>query len=153
MSDLIILESGVRDDGVCFMRVMSGERIDADAFTRVEIQEASRASAVVSVKADKGTGMFYLSAEWDVREVVHYRHPVDGAWEQEVFLYRLSKGERVSVVAWEAAKLYHAEFGKFPEYAWMRKLPRMPEGGEWLDGDLLLLQADWVPERCVAVGS
>ena len=156
MDNLIVLENGVRDDGIRFMQVMSGERIDADAFTRVEIPEASRASAVVSVKADKGTGMFYLSAEWHVRDVVNYRHPIDGAWEREVFLYRLSKGERVSVEAWEAARLYHAEFGKFPEYAWIRKLPKFPkdmEDPEWLDGGLLLLQADWVHERCIAVGS
>ena len=75
---------------------------------------------------------------------------------------------RVSVRAalQEAAREFERLFGGRPQFGFMRKLPvavgrgMWEEGiGEWgvdsgvvLVGDLVVLEVDWILERCVAVG-
>lgn len=68
---------------------------------------------------------------------------------------------RVSVRAalQEAAREFERLFGGRPQFGFMRKMPKsaisdpLLEGSGVVDvGDLMLLEAEWMVERCVAVG-
>lgn len=57
----------------------------------------------------------------------------------------------------EAAREFERSFGGRPMYGFIRKLPRGAEHGMEVPlgdgiGDLMLLEAEWMLERCVAVG-
>lgn len=51
----------------------------------------------------------------------------------------------------QAASYFWAVFKFQPGYAFIRKMPRTVESGEWLD-EIVLLESDWMLNRCVAVG-
>lgn len=100
--------------------------------------------------------LHHLVVRWPIAEAV--RGFLIGAREIEwpVMVWALRKGDRVSAQIKLAAQAHWDTFAKWPEYAWMRKLPTGTEDGmevSMTHCQVMLITADWVPSRCMVVGS
>jgi hypothetical protein len=65
-------------------------------------------------------------------------------------LWKLQPGERVSEVLGESLTLFYVQFKSFPDYGFMRKLPKTIENGFEV-ADVIFMEAEWVPAGCIAV--
>lgn len=99
---------------------------------------------------DELLGLFYLEATWPCREAVSIQ--CEG-WKRarEMVLWKLAPGERVSVVLTRMMGLFGERFKSFPDYAFMRRLPKTIEHGFEVT-DVMFVEAQWMPPGCIAVG-
>lgn len=102
---------------------------------------------------------------WHLRAVVPFRGVLDVHAEGWVKMRRLVAWSLVDGGQWtvdggrlsvreglrEAWRLYVRLFGGEPRFAFMRRLPRGVENCVEVGG-MVLLEAEWMLERCVAVG-
>ena len=98
---------------------------------------------------DELLGLHYLEATWACREAIKIR--CEG-WKiaRPFVLWKLAPGERVSEALKEILGVFGALFKCFPDYAFMKKLPKTVENGFEVDG-VMFMEAVWVPASCVAV--
>lgn len=103
----------------------------------------------VHMRSDDVLGLHYLEGTWACREAV--RICCEG-WKcpREMVLWKLAPGERVSAVLTQMMALFGERFKCFPDYAFMKKLPKTIESGFEV-ADVIFSEADWVPAGCVAV--
>lgn len=100
---------------------------------------------------DELLGLFYLEATWACREPV--RIMLEGQTEgYACVLWKLQPGERVSEVLKCTVALFGERFKCFPQYAFMKKLPKGIEIGFEVD-DVMFFEASWVPAGCIVVGT
>lgn len=94
---------------------------------------------------------------WHLRAVYPYR----GVWEvdaaraegkfRRLVVWSLEGCASVKVALHDAAHEFERLFGGRAQFGFMRRLPRGAEHGMDV-GDLTLFEAEWMLERCVAVG-
>jgi hypothetical protein len=142
------------------------ERLDAASASPpwIEIPEG----AEVKMYQDE-IRLFHLVAEWKVRgDMVAFErrftcgkecpvcHGKGCSWQRKVALFMLQPGEKISQAVGDTAEAYALRTGQDPEYAWVRSLPKGVEYGAevTVGGSVIvnLFQADWMPDRAVAVG-
>ena len=94
---------------------------------------------------------------WHFRAVYPYRGALDIACVgiekkfRRLVVWSLQDYASVQVALRDARQEYCRLFGGEPQYAFMSKLPGGIESGHEF-GEMTLLQAEWMLERCVAVG-
>lgn len=80
---------------------------------------------------------------------------IEGRPGQQYVLREIRQDERISQAVKAAVREYLRQFGHGPQYAYLRRLPKDVAIGYaimHLGWEILLLQAEWVPVGCVAVG-
>jgi hypothetical protein len=170
MSDEVVLENRIDlETGMRVLHVMSPSAIE------IKFDDFTTKTQRVTKESIDEIRLHHLEARWLMRgELVEF---VSGEWRRRVSLYFLRPGERVRDAIMEAAVAYALAEGKDPDYAWVRELPKeiidgtaiylttsrlahasgtapMRPDAAGLEGtkEILLLQAEWMPARAVAVG-
>jgi len=94
---------------------------------------------------------------WHLRAMHPYRGAIDvpaacvEGKARRLVVWSLAGCASVTRALYDAVHEYERLFGGRAQYAFMKKLPKAAEHGMAV-GDLILLEADWMLERCVAVG-
>ncbi len=100
---------------------------------------------------DDALGLHYLEATWPCREVIEIK--CEGWIEARPFmLWKLEPGQTVRTAFALASIEWTVKFNCFPDFVFMRKLPKVIENGFEID-DVTFMEADWVPSGCIAVGT
>jgi hypothetical protein len=139
-----ILANDVTLDGMRRVRLVSDGEIDA-----AELPVEHLPPDQVHAWQDELLGLHYLEATWPCRETISI---CCEGWTcaREMVLWKLAPGERVSEVLVSMMAVFGERFTYFPDYAFMRKLPRTIENGFEMS-DVMFLEAEWVPPGCIAV--
>jgi hypothetical protein len=139
-----VLLNDVTLEGDRRMKVVSDSCIDAASLPVVILRSAN-----VRTWSDDVLGLHYLEAVWPCREPVSIR---GGEWKcaRKMVLWKLADGERVSEALKLAMAVYGQRFKCFPDYAFMRKLPKTISDGFEVD-DVMFLLSNWVPAGCMAL--
>jgi hypothetical protein len=139
MNEQIVVEDRIDPNGIRHLHVMSNAPISTPP-----PQEMGRGE--ISVEA----GVYHLRVFMPVRGVMDFH--CDG-WPKfrRLVVWSLEGCPSVTSALQEAAREFGRCFGSRPQFAFVRKLPGAAVNGQDV-GDLILLEADWMLERCVAVG-
>jgi hypothetical protein len=99
--------------------------------------------------SDDALGLHYLEAIWPCREAITAR--LEG-WKcpRKMVLWKMDPGERVSVALGMMIAAFGERFKFFPDFAFMRRLPKAIENGFEVE-DVIFIEAAWVPPGCIAV--
>lgn len=142
--DVIVVEDRVDMQCVRHIHLMSNTMIADEALWMYGVD-------FVNWKAALETGV------WNYRAVQPYRGVIDipAACKEgkvrRLVVWNLEGCLSVTMALYDAAHEYERLFGGRAEFGFMKKLPKAAEHGMEL-GDLILLEAEWMLERCVAVG-
>lgn len=154
MDDVIVVED--RLDGQCVrhLHLMSNEEIG------MEVLHAYGMSAT-TVKIERGetTESHYVKAEWIYRGVWDVNAACREGKFRRLMVWSLgstfqvsgSKSLSVRDGARQAAAAFERFFRFAPKYLFVRRLPRGAENCMDVQG-MILLEAEWMLERAVAVG-
>src|SRR5690349_23268823 len=109
------------------VKVVSDSPIDAGSLPVV-----TPAGTSMNTWSDDLLGLHYLEASWPCREAISIR--CEG-WPcaREMVLWKLAPGERVSEVLTKMEGLFGERFRTFPDYAFMRRLPKTVDHGFEVD--------------------
>jgi len=142
--DVIQLENYV--DQLCMrhLHLMSNLELGQECLSRF---------GAVNAVVTKEVGAWHLRAIHPYRGVIDIPAAcVDGKFRRLV-AWSLQGYVSVKLALFDAWKDYSRLFGGRPQFAFMKKLPRGVEHGDVLgETELMLLEAEWMLERCVAVG-
>lgn len=155
--DVILIED--RLDGQCVRHVhlMSNEVIGLEVLRAYGIS-----TVTATVEQGETAGSYWLRASGPCRLVWNVDACVAGKFRRLV-AWSLEGCESVRGAIGGAARDFELIFGFAPKYAFVKRLPRGTEDGMDVsltpspspDGrgeSLILLEAEWMMERCVAVG-
>jgi len=106
--------------------------------------------STVRTWSDDLLGLHYLEATWACREAILIQ--CEG-WKiaRKMVLWKVASGERVSEVLMKMVALFGERYKCFPDYAFMKRMPKGIEHGFDVD-DVVFCEAEWVPPGCIAVG-
>lgn len=153
LGGVIVVEDTLTMQCVRRVHLMANEEISDSTLPSFSIP------AIAAIERGETAGSYWLRAEWVYR----------GAWEvngacaagkfRRLVVWNLSSMFQVSGSkflsvrdgAREAAKEFERLFGFAPKYLFVRRLPRGAENCMDVQG-MILLEADWMLGRCVAVG-
>lgn len=142
MNDVIVIENYVDSHCMRHLHLMSNFFID-------------RPSA-----SQEGGTLKQEAGAWHYRAIYPYRGILDIACVENekkfrrLVVWSLSGCESVRQAISQAESYFWATFRFRPGYVFMRRLPTAVDIGHApeLLGGMILLEADWMLERCVAVG-
>ncbi len=142
-----VLFNDVTLEGMRRVKVVSDSPIDegVDLSPLADIL----AGAHLRTWMDELLGLHYLEATWPCREAVSIR--CEG-WPcaTPMVLWKLRPGERVSGAFRDAFQIYLERFKRFPDYAFLRRMPKEIENGFEMS-DVIFLEAAWIPAGCIAI--
>lgn len=135
-----VLANEVTPEGMRFVKVVSDV---------APVPFCVPGGAIVSTWSDDALGLYYLVAEWACREAILIK--CEGWPSPRPFvLWKLRKGERVSEALKKMVGTFGGRFKCFPDYAFMKRLPKGVEPGFEVD-DVMFCEGEWVPPGCIAV--
>ena len=148
INDVIEIENCVDEKATRHLHLMANHQLSAVdlacyAFPR---------DAEVSIEREGGA--WHLRASWPYFGVLDVKSE---HWprSRRLVVRAVRTGDRISAAVHEAAKEFARLFGRLPQYAFVRTLPKGVEPGQiimFYGRELVLLDCEWVPEACVAVG-
>ena len=146
-----VIEDSINDDGVRTLHIMSLGPLDEHWILHAPFIKDGE----VQLYTDE-LKMHHLSVTWAVREPI--RGFLRGAEQIEwpMMLWALRKGDHMEAQIKKAAEAHFEAFACWPDYAWARRLPRGIENGVIVNlefCEVIVLEADWVPRRCLCVGN
>lgn len=94
-------------------------------------------------------GMWHFRATWPHNGPVKYHAEGCPRWEVVGMQRQVTTSLREAIGA--ASWAYLEQFGRWPSYAYVSKIPKGAEDLMALDEGMILIRAGWVPERCVLV--
>lgn len=143
--DVIVVEDVLTAQCMRRLHLMANEEIPFSTLSSFSTPTTAR------IEWGEVAGSHWLKAEWIYRGV----WDVDAACAEGKFrrlvVWNLEGCASVKVALYEAAHEFERLFGGRAQFGFMKKLPRGAEHGMDV-GDLTLLEAEWMLERCVAVG-
>jgi hypothetical protein len=95
-------------------------------------------------------GVYHLRAEWMYWGMLDIK-PRYWPKPRRLLVWSLRKGERLGDAIQGAVEIWTKAVGWEPMFAWMRALPKGVKWCEEVHG-CFLLEAEWIPRNCVAVG-
>ncbi len=148
VNDVIEIENCVDDKATRRLHLMSNHELSAVDLACYAIPQDAK------VSIGQEAGVWHLRASWPYFGVLDLT--AEG-WNKfrRLVVKAVRKGDRISTAVNEAAKEFARLFGRCPQYAFMRKLPKGVEPGQiimFYGREMVLLDCEWVPEQCVAVG-
>ncbi len=152
-----VVENRLTDKGVRVVRLISHMPIEAREAVERWVPDPARRWVKVRAWED-GAHMHHLALRWPARgDLVRWRVWSQGAlWERRMVLWKLTKGERISVASLEAARWWARWTGQAASVAWVRHLPAgvgspavvAREGEE----ELIVVEVSWMLRGFVAAG-
>ena len=156
-------------DGMKLVRVISDKPV-SETWLWSLVPGAAREFAVVKPWETAALSLFYGEVTYPVRGVVEIPVPTPlslrdsppsserasrfGGRVRRLAAWRLMEGEgyRVSEIIEFLAEWYFVQTKRKPGYAFVRKMPRQVESGEWEVDGVMLFEAEWCLEKTVMVG-
>jgi hypothetical protein len=140
-------------DGMKLVRVISDQRM-SEALLWSLVPGAAREFATMKPWETAALCLFYGEVTYPVRGVVEVRGACGEGRVRRLACWRLMEGEgyHVSEIIEFLAEWYFVQTKQKPGYAFVRKMPRGVESGEWEVDGVMLFEAEWCLERCVMVG-
>jgi len=131
-------------DGQCLrhLHLMSNIEFDAACMSRY---------AAVNGVVTREAGVWHLRAMHPYRGTIDIPAACKEGKIRRLVVWSLAEYASVQVALHDVWREYGRLFGGSPQFAFMRKLPRSVENGHEIGG-MILLEAEWMLERCVAVG-
>ena len=145
MDEVIVVENVIGMDGMRRLHVMGNAPPPAPPQISPKHGEYLERGEI-SVEA----GVYHLRVCEPVRGVVDF-HCEGWPKFRRLVVWSLEGCPSVTSALQEAGREFERCFGGRPQFAFVRKLPEAAEYGKVV-GDLILLEADWMLVRCVAVG-
>lgn len=161
MNDVIVVENRVDEQCMRVIHLMSNNELCADAVKRYDAPVGAQAE----VKQE--AGVWHLRAAWPYRGILDIQ-PEGWPKFRRLIVWSLDGCVSVREAISQAIVAFWLVFKFRPGFVFMRKLPSGVENAAPLSlsatsphleehkmggGDeLILLEADWMLERCVAVG-
>lgn len=138
MSDVIIIENSLKEDGLRRVHLMSNQELPTIFPQFGEGQ--------VTKKDD----VYHFYREWFMRGAMEIQ--CEG-WPKyrRMVLWHLNGYRFVKDAMFEAYREFTRVFDARPEYAFLWKLPGNVSNGDEL-AKMIILEAEWVPKKCIALG-
>jgi hypothetical protein len=147
----ILTENKISRFGLRSIHVMrAGKKVERESWLGLIPDAASETTQALEWE-ETALGVWHLRLYWSAHELVRIK---TDAGLLTVALWSLGKGERMSDGLYAAAWLYLGETGHAPDVAWVKKLPAGAPSNLKVDDEIVLqiCEAEWAPQRCVAVG-
>ena len=138
MSELIVLENVVDQDGWRRLHVMANAPIDLAVPADAQVERTVEA------------GVHHLFVREPVQGVVDIYFEGLPMGFRRMVLWNLHGYSNAREAILDAAREFERLFGSQPVYGFMKRLPSGVENGQEI-GALFLFEAEWVPRKCVAV--
>ena len=142
MDEVIELENYV--DGQCLRHLHLMSNLE---FDQVCMNQYGAVNGVVT----RDVGVWHLRAMHPYRGVIDIPAACKEGKVRRLVAWNLDGCASVRSALQEAWMEYGRLFGGSPQFAFMRKLPKGVGNGHEIGG-MILLEAEWMLERCVAVG-
>lgn len=150
MDEIIEIENYVDANGMRHMHLMSNIEIDIE-----ELEDPWTIPDGVSSKSTREAGVFHLRAAWRARQAFAGTMRGSDRRERQMVLWVIEQGDRISTCVREATVQFRKAFGRNPNFAAMRVLPKGVEddcsieigGGQ----SVALVECADVPKRFVMV--
>ena len=142
MNDIVEVVNYV--DGQCLRHLHLMSNVEFDPAC---MQQYSALNGVATQEA----GVWHLRATHPFRGVIDIPAACKEGKVRRLVAWSLNGYASVKVALYDARKEYCRLFGGSPQFAFMRNLPRGVEPGIEI-GTMMLFDAEWMLERCVAVG-
>jgi len=143
LSEIIVLENYVDEQCVRHVHLMSNAPIE-------EAVRLRYANAEVGAMV-REIGTYHFRAEFPYRGMLDIACVRSAKQFRRFVVWNLDGCGSVREAISQAETFYWTHFKHRPGYAFMRKLPNgTPDF--WEENDLILLEAEWMLEKCVAVG-
>lgn len=148
MDEIIELENFVNGQCVRQIHLMSNMEFEIG-----DIQMRYCVDLKDTLLASKGkeAGVWHYRVEQNYRGAIDIPAACKKGKVRRLVAWSLVGCPTVKVALYEAAQEFERLFGGRAQFGFMKKLPKGAEHGMEV-GDLMLLEADWMLERCVAVG-
>lgn len=161
MDEVIVIENSVSVDGVRRVHLMSnGPLCPADISPEYSGSRYDGRARLLDHRAGylgeseveivKEAGVWHLRAEWPCRGLIQIN--CEG-WPcpKEFVVWSLAGCASVTAALFGAAKEFERIYEVRPQYAFIRRMPRGVENAHEI-GELMLFEAEWMINKCVAVG-
>lgn len=142
MNDVIVVENRVDMHCIRHLHLMSNVE-----FGREILCSYGAPNGV----AAQESGVWHLRAIYPFRGVLDVRAACVEEKSRRLVVWNLDGYGSVREAIFDACRYFIVKFDFLPGFVFMKKLPKSIENGEYLDG-LMLFEAEWMLERCVAVG-
>lgn len=150
MGEVIVVEDVVTRDCRRVVHLMSNREFEKMALVNTLLKYGGK-FALENGKADVdlNAGAWHLRAEWPYKGALNIE--AEG-WPQAKTMVAWSFDGCINVTEalMHASIFYEQTFGCKPQYGFLRSLPRGVENGRET-GPLLVFEAEWMMEKCVAV--
>ena len=138
MSELIVLENVVEQDGWRRLHVMANAPIDLAGPKDAQVERTVEA------------GVHHLVMREPVRGVVDFYLEGSPMGFRRMVLWNFLGYSNAREAILDAARGFERLFGSQPVYGFMKRLPSGVENGQEI-GSLYLFEAEWMMSKCVAV--
>ena len=119
--------------------------------SNVEFEPACmRRYGAVNGAVTKEAGVWHLRATHPFRGAIDF-HGEGWVKHRRLVVWSLDRYPSVKLAFHEANNEFVRLFGGMPVYGFIKRMPQGAEHGQTL-GTLILLETEWMLERCVAVG-
>ncbi len=151
MADEKIVRNEIDANWMHWLHIMSSQSLEDHPWLRTPF--AARAESKIY---QDDLNFWHLEMAWDAREPIRGFIKNNGElFEHRCVLWAVLRGERISEQIRRASEAHFTHSNVWPDYAWLKVLPKNVENGHVLNlehCEVILLQADWVPQRFIAVG-
>ena len=144
MADVIVVEDIVTMDCRRVIHLMSNSELTADMLAVYGAPDGTGAQVV------REAGVCHLRAEWPLKGPLEMRGegwPVSKA----MVVWSFEGCANVTEALMHASNSFVHLFGNKPAYGFVKSLPRGVENGREV-GPLMVFEAEWMLEKCAAVG-
>lgn len=150
MDEIIEIENYVDAKGMRYLHLMSNVEIDIE-----ELDDPWTIPDGVDAKSIREAGVFHLRAAWRARQAFAGTMRGSDRRERQMVLWVIERGDRISACVQDATVRFRKAFGRNPNFAAVRKVPKGVEddceiaigGGQ----SVALVECADVPERFVMV--
>jgi hypothetical protein len=142
MEEVIVVEDRIDMQCMRHVHLMSNQEIEKD-----ELQVYGIPSGVGTREA----GAWHLRCSYPYRGMIDIPAASKNGKFRRLVAWNLDGCPSVKVALHDAAMEFERLFGGRAEFGFVRKLPKGAEHGMEV-GDLILLETEWMLDRCVAVG-
>lgn len=157
MAEVIVVEDRLDVQCVRHLHLMANEVIGRNVLRPYGIP-----ATTAKIERGEVAGSHFVRAEWMYHGVWDVNAACAEGKFRRLVVWNLEGYEHVREAVNHAAIYFHALFGGVPQFGFLRKLPKGIENGrevaltlpspEGRGASVMLLEAEWMLERSVAVG-
>jgi len=144
-----IVLNQLMNDGMCQVKLLSDTPVRPARMLRF-VPTPALDFAEVNCYDTAALSLFYGEVTWPARDAVDIHLP---GWPKarRVVVWKIMPGERMSEAIVAAYLQYSMLFGRMPNFAFTKQLPKTVEHGHEVFG-VMLLESDWAIRGCLMVG-